>query len=64
MRLLKFCVKRSNFVIAWYPTDGALTGLSKKMIKQIYGDEQFMRWRRGFDYPPPEISSFSHACKY
>jgi len=40
---------------------GALTGLSKKMIRQIYGDEQFMRWRRGYDHPPPEISSFSHA---
>lgn len=39
---------------------GALTGLSKKMIRQLYGDEQFMKWRRGFDYPPPPISSFSH----
>jgi len=39
--------------------DGALTGLSKKMIRQMYGDEQFMRWRRGFDEPPPAISSFS-----
>jgi 2,3-bisphosphoglycerate-dependent phosphoglycerate mutase len=40
---------------------GALTGLSKKMIRQIYGDEQFMKWRRSFDNPPPPISSFSHA---
>lgn len=40
---------------------GALTGLSKKMIKQKYGETQFMRWRRGFDSPPPMISSFSHA---
>jgi len=40
---------------------GALTGLSKKMIRQIYGDEQFMKWRRGFDTKPPPISSFSHA---
>lgn len=42
---------------------GALTGLSKKMIRQIYGDEQFMKWRRGFDTPPPPISSFSSSCK-
>ncbi len=43
--------------------DGALTGLSKKMIRQIYGDDQFKKWRRGFNTPPPEISSFSHYCK-
>lgn len=36
-----------------------MTGLSKKMIRQIYGDEQFMKWRRGFDSPPPPVSSFS-----
>jgi bisphosphoglycerate-dependent phosphoglycerate mutase len=41
--------------------DGALTGLSKKMIRQIYGDEQFMSWRRGFSTKPPPISPFSHA---
>eukprot|EP01038_Epipyxis_sp_PR26KG_P006832 gene6832-9354_t len=40
---------------------GALTGLSKKMIRQRHGDEQFKKWRRGFDSPPPPISSFSHA---
>ena len=39
---------------------GALTGLSKKMIKQKFGNEQFMEWRRGFDTPPPDVSSFSH----
>lgn len=44
-------------------TDGGLTGLSKKMIKQIYGEEQFMKWRRGYDTPPPLVSPFSHACE-
>ncbi len=43
--------------------DGALTGLSKKMIKQRHGTEQFTKWRRGYDTPPPLISSFSHYCK-
>jgi bisphosphoglycerate-dependent phosphoglycerate mutase len=33
------------------------------MIQQIYGDEQFKKWRRGFNEPPPEISSFSAACE-
>ena len=27
---------------------GALTGLSKKMIKEKHGDAQFMKWRRGY----------------
>lgn len=40
---------------------GALTGLSKKMIRQIYGEKQFMKWRRGYDEQPPPISSFSSA---
>ena len=46
-----------------YGTDGALTGLSKKMIKQIYGEAQFKRWRRGYHEPPPPISSFSSSCE-
>jgi bisphosphoglycerate-dependent phosphoglycerate mutase len=40
---------------------GSLTGLSKKMIRQIHGNEQFMKWRRGYETAPPPISSFSHA---
>jgi 2,3-bisphosphoglycerate-dependent phosphoglycerate mutase len=38
---------------------GALTGLSKKMIRQRHGEKQFLSWRRGFDTPPPPVSSFS-----
>lgn len=38
---------------------GALTGLSKQMIKEIHGEEQFMKWRRGFSHRPPATSSFS-----
>uniref|UniRef100_A0A0G4HZW5 Phosphoglycerate mutase n=1 Tax=Chromera velia CCMP2878 TaxID=1169474 RepID=A0A0G4HZW5_9ALVE len=38
---------------------GALTGMSKKMIKQQHGDSQFTKWRRGFRCRPPPISSFS-----
>jgi bisphosphoglycerate-dependent phosphoglycerate mutase len=44
--------------------DGALTGLSKKMIRQLYGEAQFKRWRRSYDERPPPISSFSAACEF
>jgi len=38
---------------------GDLTGLSKAMVKQRHGDEQFMAWRRGYAVNPPPVSSFS-----
>lgn len=34
---------------------GALQGLNKTEIKERYGDEQFMAWRRSYDTPPPPI---------
>ena len=34
---------------------GALQGLNKADIKEKYGDEQFMAWRRSYDIPPPPI---------
>src|SRR5699024_4591782 len=34
---------------------GALQGLDKKQTRDRYGEEQFMRWRRSYDIPPPEI---------
>jgi len=38
---------------------GDLTGLSKAMVKQRHGEEQFMAWRRGYAVNPPPVSSFS-----
>ena len=38
---------------------GALTGLSKQMIKERHGDSQFRAWRRGYDTRPPRLSTFS-----
>jgi bisphosphoglycerate-dependent phosphoglycerate mutase len=38
---------------------GALTGLSKKMIRQRHGEEVFKKWRRSYATRPPEVSSFS-----
>ena len=34
---------------------GALQGKDKKQIREEYGDEQFMLWRRSYDVPPPAI---------
>eukprot|EP00804_Cyclotella_cryptica_P020981 CCRYP_009306-RC/>CCRYP_009306-RC protein AED:0.21 eAED:0.21 QI:204/0.85/0.75/1/0.85/0.75/8/0/868 len=38
---------------------GDLTGLSKAMVKQQYGEKQFKAWRRGYAVKPPHVSSFS-----
>ena len=38
---------------------GDLTGLSKAMVKQRHGAEQFQAWRRGYAVKPPPVSSFS-----
>ncbi|MDR3107106.1 MAG: phosphoglyceromutase [Bifidobacteriaceae bacterium] len=34
---------------------GALQGKNKSQIRDEYGEEQFMVWRRSYDTPPPEI---------
>jgi 2,3-bisphosphoglycerate-dependent phosphoglycerate mutase len=34
---------------------GALQGKDKGQIRQEYGDEQFMLWRRSYDVPPPPL---------
>lgn len=35
---------------------GALQGKNKSETLALYGEEQFLLWRRSFDVPPPEIS--------
>ncbi|MGH8964032.1 MAG: phosphoglyceromutase [Actinomycetes bacterium] len=34
---------------------GALQGKDKKATLEQYGEDQFMRWRRSYDTPPPPI---------
>jgi len=34
---------------------GALQGKNKKQVRETFGDEQFMLWRRSYDTPPPPI---------
>jgi 2,3-bisphosphoglycerate-dependent phosphoglycerate mutase len=38
---------------------GALTGKSKQMIANEYGQAQLKKWRRGFKIRPPPVSSYS-----
>ncbi|MYM20498.1 phosphoglyceromutase [Brevibacterium sp. 5221] len=43
---------------------GALQGKNKKEIRDEFGEEQFMIWRRSYDTPPPvldDASQFSQA---
>ncbi|HEY2765272.1 MAG TPA: phosphoglyceromutase [Pseudonocardiaceae bacterium] len=34
---------------------GALQGKDKSQVREEYGEEQFMLWRRSYDTPPPAI---------
>ena len=38
---------------------GDLTGKSKKMVSNEYGEEQLKKWRRGYTIRPPAVSSYS-----
>ncbi|SIM47433.1 2,3-bisphosphoglycerate-dependent phosphoglycerate mutase [Mycobacteroides abscessus subsp. abscessus] len=43
---------------------GALQGKNKSEIREKYGEDQFMQWRRSYDVPPPAIEDddeFSQA---
>jgi 2,3-bisphosphoglycerate-dependent phosphoglycerate mutase len=35
---------------------GDLQGKNKSQVREQYGDEQFMAWRRSYDTPPPPIA--------
>lgn len=48
---------------------GALQGKDKAQVRAEFGDEQFMRWRRSYSTPPPDIDpedehSQEHDARY
>ncbi|WP_159793870.1 phosphoglyceromutase [Puerhibacterium puerhi] len=68
--LLRRAIMTANFALDkadrhWIPVKrswrlnerhyGALQGKDKKQIRDEYGEEQFMLWRRSYDVPPPDI---------
>ncbi len=72
--LLRRAIMTANFALneagrVWIPVKhswrlnerhyGALQGKDKKAIREEYGDEQFMQWRRSYDVPPPRIEADS-----
>ena len=42
---------------------GALQGLNKKAVANIYGDEQVHIWRRSYDVRPPELTDDDRRYK-
>jgi len=43
---------------------GGLQGLNKTEIRDKYGDEQFMTWRRSYDVPPPVLEHDSKWSQF
>jgi 2,3-bisphosphoglycerate-dependent phosphoglycerate mutase len=42
---------------------GALQGKNKAQIREQFGDDQFMLWRRSYDTPPPPIDDGSEFAQ-
>ena len=40
---------------------GALQGLNKDDVKNKYGDDQFLKWRRSYDVPPPSLDESDNS---
>lgn len=68
--LLTRAIRTSNIALescdrSWIPVKrhwrlnerhyGDLQGKDKAQVREKYGDEQFLRWRRSYDTPPPPI---------
>ena len=43
---------------------GALQGKNKAQIRDEFGEEQFMIWRRSYDTPPPELDLDSEFSQF
>jgi 2,3-bisphosphoglycerate-dependent phosphoglycerate mutase len=69
--LLRRAIRTANITLdgidrAWLPVRrswrlnerhyGALQGKDKAEVRDEFGEEQFMRWRRSYDEPPPPLA--------
>ena len=43
---------------------GKLQGLDKTAIREQFGEEQFMQWRRSYDVPPPVLDKDSEFSQW
>ncbi|WP_134321937.1 phosphoglyceromutase [Cumulibacter soli] len=43
---------------------GALQGKDKAQVRDEFGEEQFMLWRRSYDTPPPELAVDDEFSQY
>lgn len=43
---------------------GSLQGKDKKQVREEFGEEQFMTWRRSYDTPPPPIADDAPYSQY
>lgn len=43
---------------------GALQGKDKAQVREEFGEEQFMLWRRSYDTPPPELAADDEFSQY
>tara|TARA_B100001029_G_C15036417_1_gene440445 strand:- start:978 stop:1691 length:714 start_codon:yes stop_codon:yes gene_type:complete len=60
--VLKILGKNNKYTKAWELNErhyGALTGLNKDETKKKLGEEQFKRYRRSWDIPPPALDKNS-----
>ena len=60
--ILKIYGKNNKYIKAWELNErhyGALTGLNKGETKKKLGEEQFKKYRRSWDIPPPNLDKDS-----
>ncbi len=60
--VLKVLEKNNKYIKAWELNErhyGALTGLNKAETKKKLGEEQFKKYRRSWDIPPPKLDKDS-----
>ena len=60
--ILKVLEKNEKYTKAWELNErhyGALTGLNKAETKEKLGEEQFKKYRRSWDIPPPNLDKDS-----